>query len=55
MGVLGLHCCEGFSLLTVSRGYSLVAECGLLIAAAFLLAEHRLQGTQAAAVAALRP
>ena len=32
----------GFSLAAVSRGYSLVAACGLLIAATSLDAEHRL-------------
>ena len=30
MAVLGLHCCAGFSLVVESRGYSLVAVCGLL-------------------------
>ena len=30
--VLGLHCCTGFSLVVVSRGYSLVVVLGLLIA-----------------------
>ena len=28
----GLHCHTGFSLVVVSKGYSLVAVCGLLIA-----------------------
>ena len=28
--VLGLHCCMGFPLVKVSRGYSLVVVCGLL-------------------------
>ena len=32
----------GLSLAAVSGGYSLVAVCGLLIAAASLVAEHRL-------------
>ena len=36
-----------FSLVAVSRGYSLVAVLGLLIAVAFLVAEHRLYGTWA--------
>ena len=31
LAVLGLHCHTGFSPVTVSRGYSLVAVCGLLI------------------------
>ena len=35
--LLGLCGCMGFSLVVVSRGYSAVAVCGLLIAA-----EHRL-------------
>ena len=29
--MLGLRCCVGFSLVVVSRGYSLVAVCGLLV------------------------
>jgi len=40
MGVLGLHCCAGFSLVVVSGGYSLVAMGELLIFVASL--EHRL-------------
>ena len=35
--VLGLRCCLGFSLVAASRGYSLVAEHGLLIVVASLL------------------
>ena len=31
MAVLGLHCCLGFSLVAASRGYSLVAVCGVLL------------------------
>ena len=31
LAVLGLHCRTGFSPVTVTRGYSLVAMCGLLI------------------------
>ena len=38
-GVLSLHCCEGFSLVVASRGYSLVHE--LLISVASLVAECR--------------
>ena len=34
--MLGLRCWVGFSLVVVSRGYSLVAVCGLLIAVASL-------------------
>ena len=40
--VLGLHGCARSSLVAASRGYSLVAVCGLLIAVASLVAEHRL-------------
>ena len=52
IAVLGLHCCIDFSLVVVvaSRGYSLVALCGLLIVVASLVAEHRLQFTQASVV-----
>ena len=32
----------GLSLAVVSRGYSLIVVCGLLIAAASLIVEHRL-------------
>ena len=45
MAALLLHCC---------MGYSLVAACRLLMAVASLIAEHRLQGTQALVVAVLR-
>ena len=34
LGVLGLQCCEGFSLVVVSGGYSLVAVQGLLVGVA---------------------
>jgi len=51
VAVLGLCCCTGFSLVATSRGYSLVAVHGLLIAAASLIAERRLQGTGSRAVA----
>ena len=43
LAVLGLSCCVGFSLVVTSGGYSLVAVCGLLIAVASLVVEHRLQ------------
>ena len=43
MAVPGLHCYPGFSLVAVSRGYSLVAVRRLLIEVAFPVAEHRLQ------------
>ena len=38
LAVLSLCCCMGFSLVVV---------CGLLVAVAFLVAEHRLQSSQA--------
>ena len=39
----GLHCCAGSSLVAEKNGgYSLVAVCGLLMALASLVAEHRL-------------
>ena len=40
--MLGLCCLAGFSLVSESRGYSLVAVLGLLIAAASLVSEHEL-------------
>ena len=40
--MLGLPCCAGLYLVAVSRGYSLAAVSGLLIAVASLLVEHRL-------------
>ena len=49
LAMLGLHCCAGFPLVVVSRGYSLVAELGLLIAVASLVAGHGLLGMQASA------
>ena len=52
MAVLGLHCCTGFSLVVVSRGYTLVAVSRLLIAVASLVAEHELSGTWASVLAA---
>ena len=42
LAVLVLCCCVGFSLVSASRSYSLVAACGLLIGWAFLITEHRL-------------
>ena len=47
LAVLGLHCFQGFSLVMVSRGHSLVAMCRLLIVVAALVAEHGLQGARA--------
>ena len=40
--VLGLPCCTGFSLVVVSRAYSLAEICRLLTAVVSLIAEHRL-------------
>ena len=40
--MLGLHCHVGFSIVVVSWGHSLAVVCGLLIAVASLVAEHRL-------------
>ena len=37
LAVLGLRCCSGFSLVVVSRSYSLVAVQGLLISMASLV------------------
>ena len=42
---------QGVSLGVANGGYSLVAELGLLIAGASLVAEHRSQGTRASVVA----
>ena len=52
--MLGLHCCSGFSLVVASGGYPLVAVLRLLIAVAFLVAEHRLKGLQVSVVVAHR-
>ena len=46
----GLPGLAGFSLVVASRGYSLVAICGLLIVVASFIMEHRLEGTQASLV-----
>ena len=42
LAALGLHCCAGFSLAAVNRGYSGVAVGGLLAAVASLASGHRL-------------
>ena len=42
MAMLGFRCCAGFPLVAVSGGLFFVAACGLLLAAASLLMEHRL-------------
>ena len=46
----GLPGLAGFSLVVASKGYSLVAICGLLIVVASFVMEHRLEGTQASLV-----
>ena len=43
LAVLYLHCCVGFSLVEVSRGYSLDAEHRLVIVVASLVVEHGVQ------------
>ena len=48
--MLALHCCKGFSLVSVSGGYSSVAVPGLLIEVASLVAEHGLYGVWASVV-----
>ena len=50
--MLGLRCYSGFPLAVVSRGNSLVAVCGFLIAVVSLVAEHGLWGTWVSIVAA---
>ena len=42
LGVLGLYCCAGLSLIVANRGYSLLSKPKLLIVAAFPAAEHGL-------------
>ena len=52
LAVLGLHCCLGFSLVAVSRSYSLVVLCRLLIVVASLVVKHWFQVMWASVVAA---
>ena len=52
--MLGLHCCVGFSLVVVSKGYSVVVVHGLLIAVVSLVVEHGLWEARALLVAAHR-
>ena len=47
VAVLDLCCCTDFSLVVLSRNYSLVAGHGFLIEVVSLISEHRLQGEQA--------
>ena len=55
LAVLGLFCCVGLSLVSVSRGHSLVVVHGLVISVASPVGEHRLKGTQASVVAVPGP
>ena len=50
--MLGLHCCTGFSLVSLGGSCSLAAVRGLLIVVASLVAEHRLLGAWASVVVA---
>ena len=52
LAVPGLCRLEGFSLAVVSRGYSLVVTCRILIAVASLVVGHGLWGVWASAVVA---
>ena len=52
MAVLGLHCCDGFSLTVVSGDYSLVVVHWLLMDMVSLVVEHRLQGARASVAVA---
>jgi len=45
--VLDLDCCTGFSLVTASGCYSVIAMCGLLIVVASLVAKHGPKGERA--------
>lgn len=50
---LDLPCCEGFSLVAMSGGYSLAVLLGLLVAAASLVEQRGLQGALTSVAAAL--
>ena len=52
LAVLGLCCCEDFSLSVANQGYSLAAVHELLIVVTFLPVDHRLLGTWASVVVA---
>ena len=52
MAVLGLCCCMDFTLVEVSGSCSLVGVRRLLIAVAFLVAEHMLSGKWASVAVA---
>ena len=51
LAALGLCCCVGFSLVVVSRGYSIVVVRQLLILVASLVVEQGLKGARASVVA----
>ena len=51
MAALGLGCCEGFSLVVVSRDDALVVVCGLLIALASIAETPRLASAGSVVVA----
>ena len=53
-GCIGSPCCMGFSLVAVSKGYSLFAVCRLLIVIASLVAQHSLHGLWASVTVAYR-
>ena len=50
LAVLGLHCCTSFSLVAGSRSYSPVVVYRFLIAVAFLVVKHRIQGLRTSEV-----
>ena len=50
--MLGLHCCTGFSVAVLSRGYSPAAVRGFVVGVASLVAERGPWSAQASAVAA---
>ena len=50
-GCAGLSCCADFSLVVASKGYSMVAVCGLLTAVISLV-EHRLWDARASVIVA---
>ena len=51
LAVLGLHCCEGPSVIAASRDYAPAALRGLLVGVAPLVAEQGLQSTDSVAAA----
>ena len=55
LAVLGLRCFEGFSLVAMSRDYSVVVVNELLMAVGSLVAEHGLSCAWVSVATALRP